>query len=141
MPYKIALTSSDEETVDRHFGQTDKFQILEVHEDTGAWNFLELRKLDPEKETSCQAEGAGCGQGTGCGAGHGHLAARLDSVIKIIFDCKYLLTLKIGPKPHEVLKRAGITALESPADLSLAISKLNSYHLKYAEINQEKRSW
>jgi predicted Fe-Mo cluster-binding NifX family protein len=130
MPYRIALTSSDGKFVDLHFGHAEKFSILSVDEQTGKWELLEQRLLDQADTISCPASGSG--------ACHGHNDERLNLVIKTISDCQYVLTSKIGPKPQEILKRAGITALESPADINFAVSKLHVYHLKYADINREK---
>ncbi|MDR0876654.1 MAG: hypothetical protein LBN21_01265 [Treponema sp.] len=127
MPYNIAVTSSDGKKVDLHFGHTNDFYVLTV-DDTGAWEFIEKRVIPKSIEESCQSAG-------GC---LGHSDARLDSVIKLLSDCTYILTMKVGPKPHMFLKRAGITALESPADIDFAVSKVHAYHLKYAEINREK---
>jgi predicted Fe-Mo cluster-binding NifX family protein len=160
MPYKIALTTSNGSEVDLHFGQSTEFQVFQVNEDSGTWEFLERRKLNrasapacapgvcsdtPQAAASCvpgacappaescapQAEASSCG---GCGGGQGHRDERIQAVIDVLSDCNYILTSKIGPKPQAVLKQAGITALESPADLGVAIGKLNNYHNKYSKI-------
>jgi predicted Fe-Mo cluster-binding NifX family protein len=146
MAYKIALTSSDGKQVDLHFGHTNDFHILGVDETTGTWEFIEKRTIPEQIDISCQSAdcGAGCGQAAGTGPAAetggclGHRDERLDAVIELLADCRYILTSKVGPKPHMFLKRAGITALESPAEIDFAVSKVNTYHLKYADINQEK---
>jgi predicted Fe-Mo cluster-binding NifX family protein len=140
MPYKIAVTSSDGKQVDLHFGHTNDFQVFGVDETTGAWEFIEKRIIPEKIDTACQSAGcgAGCGQAVETGGCLGHNDARLDAVITLLSDCTYILTSKVGPKPHMFLKRAGITALESPAEIGFAVSKVNAYHLKYAEINREK---
>jgi predicted Fe-Mo cluster-binding NifX family protein len=141
MPYKIALTSADGKSVDLHFGHTDTFQILQVDESSGSWEILEQRSIaGPEDGAAAKADcGSSCGTGapvSGCG-GHGHNDTRLEAVIALLHDCRYLLTSRIGPKPSETLRCAGITALEAPADLELAVSKLHVYHLKYAALKKE----
>jgi predicted Fe-Mo cluster-binding NifX family protein len=139
MPYKIALTSSDGRTIDTHFGQAQTFRILEVDDNTGDWEFEEFRTLPPE---SCEAV-SGCGQAGGgaCGAGAvvpgcGHQDLRMRNVAGLLADCRYVLTARIGKKPHMLLQRAGITALEAPADIRFAVLKLHAYHLKYAHLNK-----
>jgi predicted Fe-Mo cluster-binding NifX family protein len=141
MPYKIALTSSDGKTVDTHFGQAQTFRILEVNDITGAWEFEEFRTLPPE---SCEVI-SGCARAGGgdCGAGAavsgcGHQDLRMRHVAGLLSDCRYVLTARIGKKPHILLQRAGITALESPADIRFAVSKLHAYHQKYAHINKPR---
>jgi predicted Fe-Mo cluster-binding NifX family protein len=146
MAYKIAVTSSDGKQVDLHFGHTNNFHIFEVDETTSAWEFIEKRIIPEKIDTSCQSAdcGTGCGQAVGTnqaaetGGCLGHNDARLDAVIVLLSDCTYILTSKVGPKPHMFLKRAGITALESPAEIGFAVSKVNAYHLRYADINREK---
>jgi predicted Fe-Mo cluster-binding NifX family protein len=136
MPYKIALTSTDGKTIDLHFGHTDSFKILQVDENSGAWEYIEDRTIK-EPESACAiADSNSCGEESGCG-GHGHNMDRLNAVIECISGCSYVLTSRIGPKPSEVLKRAGITALEAPADLSIAVQKLHAYHLRYSQLNKE----
>jgi predicted Fe-Mo cluster-binding NifX family protein len=153
--YKIALTSSDGEHIDLHFGSADGFYILQVDEETGTWEFLDPRKLPhdsnailadvPAAADSCgvQASGAGCGGGGGCGAsspgsGCGHQDGRIQSVIDTLSDCRYIFTARIGKKPFTSLQRAGITALETQYDIPFAVSKLHAYHTKFGNINRNK---
>ncbi|MDR2501087.1 MAG: dinitrogenase iron-molybdenum cofactor biosynthesis protein [Treponema sp.] len=117
MSYKIALTSSDGESIDLHFGKTSAFTIVEVDERDGTWQLLETRTL---------AAGPSCGPASGCGGGHERLAAALT----LLAGCEYILTAKIGPKPQAFFRRAGITALEAPPSLAAAIPPLNAYRLK-----------
>jgi predicted Fe-Mo cluster-binding NifX family protein len=128
MPYTIAVASSDGQYVDLHFGQTEDFYIFEVDEKTAALTALEKKKANPDS--------AGCS--ANCrGNGHETMMARIETVTELLAGCKYLLTAKIGPKPSDLLRRAGVIALESPPDISEAVLKLNTYHRKYGNINQE----
>jgi predicted Fe-Mo cluster-binding NifX family protein len=129
MSYKIALTSSDCLAVDLHFGHARQFAILLVHEHSGRWELLERRDLRNLPSEEPPAEDF-CG---GCGSGQGRQDGRLQSVIATLSDCAYVLTAKIGAKPQAALKLAGITALESPADLSRAIPRLNAYHKRFSK--------
>jgi predicted Fe-Mo cluster-binding NifX family protein len=133
MPYNIAVTSSDGKQVDIHFGHADFFHILQIDEKSGDWKILE------KKEFSFVSP---CSQGEDCNAGcggnkHENMMAKINTVTTLLAGCKYLLTAKIGPKPSDLLKHAGITALESPPDIGEAVSRLNKYHLKYGNINKE----
>jgi predicted Fe-Mo cluster-binding NifX family protein len=114
MVYRIAVTSSDGKNIDLHFGRAEFFRILEVIGES--WNFLESRAVEKPGEAGC-----------GC---HGHAAELAGRTAKIIHDCTYLLTAKIGPKPAELLRKHGITALEAPLDLALSVLKLNEYRKK-----------
>ncbi|MDR3114388.1 MAG: hypothetical protein LBU25_02595 [Treponema sp.] len=151
MPYKIALTSSDGKTIDQHFGETETFLIFDVDDRTGSWRFNELRTLPPE---SCgiisggegppvsTPAGSGCAEATGGFPVHccGHRDERMKLVTGLLSDCRYVLTALIGKKPHMLLQREGITALESPADIPYAISKLHRYHIRFDRINREKEN-
>jgi predicted Fe-Mo cluster-binding NifX family protein len=133
MPYNIALTSSNGKQVDTHFGHADDFYILQVDEESGAWEILEKKALPA---SSASATGDDCNDG--CGEKrHEKMMSRIETVKNILEGCTYLLTAKIGPKPCDLLRHSGITALESPPDIGEAILKLNKYHLKYGNINKE----
>jgi predicted Fe-Mo cluster-binding NifX family protein len=83
MRYNIALTSSDGKQVDLHFGHAEFFYIVQVEESTGAWSSVEQRRLPA----------APCGGGESGGAGcSGHNDERLNRVMGILSDCRYLLT-------------------------------------------------
>jgi predicted Fe-Mo cluster-binding NifX family protein len=128
MSYKIALTSSDRSAIDLHFGHTRQFDILEINENSGDWELLERRDLEPESPQDCPSPDSSC---DGCGSGLGHQDGRLRSVIETLSDCAYILTAKIGPKPQAVLKQAGITALESPPGIAQAVQRLNAYRKRF----------
>jgi hypothetical protein len=143
MSYRIALCSSGGTCIDLHFGHTTQFFVAEVDEATGLWNFLETKELPPAPD--CQ-EGEGCAS---CGnkdaasvnIRHENMMARIQGVVSLLDGCAYLLAVRIGPKMADMLKRSGITALESPPDIDEAVAKLNKYHLKYGNINKENKSW
>jgi predicted Fe-Mo cluster-binding NifX family protein len=134
MSFKVALSSSNGKETDLHFGNTEIFYILSVDEQSGAWELSEQRPVP---------QGTGCrgsvpeGNSDGC---LGHNDERLNAVIRLLNDCSYVLTARIGRKPHMFLKRAGITALEAPVDIAEAISKLTVYHRRYSRVNQERHS-
>jgi predicted Fe-Mo cluster-binding NifX family protein len=133
MPYTIALTSSNGKSVDLHFGHTDAFYILQIDEESGAWEILGKRALPL---SSACSTGEGCNDGCG-GNKHENMTARIKTVVDILEGCAYLLTAKIGPKPGDLLRRSGIAAFESPPDIGEAVRKLNIYHLKYGNLNKE----
>jgi predicted Fe-Mo cluster-binding NifX family protein len=114
MPYKIAITSTDGQTVDAHFGRADCFYIYDV-DDSGAYSQTGLRSVQPLPEIQ-----GGCR----------HNEQGIKPLINALSDCRYILTAQIGKRPQMLLNRSGITALESPSELSEAIGKLHKYHIK-----------
>ena len=108
MGFRAAVTTSDGQLIDLHFGQTQRFLVIDVAED-GAYEALEWRPA-PEKRVDAQ----------GC---HGWF----DEVVKVLPDVDYVLTAKIGPRPHRALSAAGITPLESPENLQEALAGLVRY--------------
>jgi predicted Fe-Mo cluster-binding NifX family protein len=140
MNYKIALCSSDGTRIDLHFGHTKKFFVAAIDAETGLWSFLETKEL-PLSPDCREGEGcAPCAGGDAVWVNHRHenMMARVKDAVSLMDGCLYLLTVKIGPKMADLLKRSGITALESPPDINEAVAKLNKYHLKYGNINKEK---
>jgi len=122
MEYKIAVTTSTGDIVDLHFGQADSFSIYNVDSESGKYNLLEKRVI--EETGSCgsqQTESSGC---SACSNEKWEYAA------KLLSDCTYLLTGKIGNRPHSVLLSHGISTLETPYLLEYAVKKLNDYKQK-----------
>jgi predicted Fe-Mo cluster-binding NifX family protein len=120
MKYEIAVTTSAGETVDLHFGQADSFSIYTVDSESGEYCLLEKRIIEeaglpgdnqPESNSGC----------SGCNG------ARWEYIAKLLSGCIYLLTVKIGNRPHGILLSHGISALETPYPLEYAVKKLNDY--------------
>lgn len=123
MAYRIAITSSDGNHIDQHFGKSKSFYILEI-EETGEWDNIELREVDEKKvQELAKILGVKCE----CA---GHNDAYLNYVGSLLGDCTYLLTAQIGAKPYNALQQNNINSLEAPKDLAVAIEKVNSFHLK-----------
>jgi predicted Fe-Mo cluster-binding NifX family protein len=110
--FKAAVTSSDGVTIDLHFGRAEQFYIFSV-DDGGAITLDGIKAVIRE---------AGSG---------GHDPKSVQTVVDALGGCKYILTAKIGNKPHMLLQKAGITALESPPGIDAALSKLYKYHVKF----------
>ena len=87
MSFRAAVTTSDGAHVDLHFGQATRFFIIDVEED-GSYTPVEWRDA-PERHRDAE----------GC---HGWF----DEVAKLIPDVDYVLTARIGPKPHRSLSAA-----------------------------------
>ena len=118
MEYKIAVTTSAGETVDLHFGQADNFSIYTVDSESGKYTLLEKRVIDEAGFSHDKPENSG---GSACNE------AKWEYIVKLLSDCIYLLTVKIGNRPHSILLRNGISALETPYPLEFAVNKLNDY--------------
>jgi nitrogen fixation protein NifX len=133
MPYKVAVTTSDGVNIDQHFGQTKNFHIIQIEEKTGRWNEVETRKIDmQETKNSSEADE----QTDGC---NGHNLLLLNYLGKLLNDCSYLLTKKIGRKPYQILEQNGIKSLESTYNLQVSIERLNSYYLKTKARNEGEK--
>jgi len=89
---KIAVTTTDGEKVDLHFGETKTFYVYELSGDT-SMKFLEKRAtygycVDKDN--------------------HQFRRDRLDRVYEAIKDCQVLYTAKIGEMPQEKLSDKGL---------------------------------
>jgi nitrogen fixation protein NifX len=123
MSYRVAVTSSDGALIDQHFGQTKRFQIVEVQEETGEWQEIESRVVDEVRVAQALGTEARI-------ESIGHYNDYVSYIGDLLNDCHYLLTSKIGMRPYKILQQKGIDCLESPYNLSIAIDKLNRYYLK-----------
>ena len=132
MSYKVAVSTSDNHTIDWHFGQTTRFSIFEVNENDASFNFVDRRQVQETQENKKPDEKPSdkiC---------YGHSDSHLEYVSELLKDCTYLLTAKIGKRPYKILLQNGLNSLEAPPDLSDAIAKLNSYYILHKE--REKRT-
>jgi predicted Fe-Mo cluster-binding NifX family protein len=102
----IVVTTSDGKNIDLHFGACKKFYVY--NENAG---FSEIREYGHTVDW--------------------HSGEGVKEVTALLSGCSYVLTAKIGGKPHSILKNAGITALEAPAGIADAINKVAAYHNKY----------
>jgi hypothetical protein len=121
MNYKIAVTTSRGDTVDLHFGQADNFSIYTVDSESGEYTLSEKRVIN---EVDIPDDNQPPDENYGCAACN---SAKWEYIAKLLSDCIYLLTVKIGNRPHSILLRDGISALETPYPLEFAVKKLNDY--------------
>ncbi|MDR1564853.1 MAG: hypothetical protein LBS74_07855 [Oscillospiraceae bacterium] len=128
MKYNIAITTKTGEEVDLHFGQADVFSVYSVDSATGEYSLAEKREV-LEEDFMPDEEGS---PNPKCSACH---EERVEYISNLLHDCAYLLVGKIGPKPHRILLRNGVNALEVPyLSIDAAIAKLNEY------VNRQKRA-
>lgn len=110
MSFKVAITTSDGKLINQHFGRCSEFSIVEVDPDTGHWKFIEKR----ETEQTCN--------------NFSHSEEQIDEVAKMLSDCLYLLTYRIGTYPCFVLKSYGVTCLEASELITNSLERLYKYH-------------
>jgi predicted Fe-Mo cluster-binding NifX family protein len=88
MAYKIAIASSDGQTVDQHFGQAANFLIYQVSE--GVIEFI----VDRDVNTYIKEDQ--------------HFDSRITQTIKLVSDCKIVFASKIGERVIKELYTYGI---------------------------------
>lgn len=103
-PVRIAVTSSQGQSVDLHFGHTDQFLIFELA--PGVAGYLEVRRLAAQEEAGDQE------------------LEDLDRMVDLIGDCRAVLTMKAGPHARQRLEARGILCVEHPGGLLDGIAKL-----------------
>jgi len=122
MSYRVAVTTSDGENIDQHFGMAASFLIIEINEEEGVWKEMGRRfvldETDQNDDNMSDFSSQNCS---------GHFEPHLNRVVELLKDCSYLLTERIGRKPYKVLQQNGINSLESPRKLSLAVEQLTRY--------------
>jgi len=129
MSYKIAITSSDEISIDQHFGQTDNFLIYQIEED-GSYQKVENRII--ENESYCEGEGRDLGCASGCG---GHTKSKK---INTILDCRCVLCSQCGIGAERDLGKQNITAFIITLPIDEAITRVIEYYKKLKPIHQIK---
>lgn len=107
--YRIAIASSDGETVNQHFGKAEKFYIYFVDDDEG-YDLIEERTAP-----------AVCG-------GNMHIEPEMEAKVKLFSDCRYIVVAKIGAGASRHLAVNGITSLELPGFIDDAVTKVWKYN-------------
>ena len=109
LKYRVAVASSDGESVNRHYGKAESFYIYLVDDEEG-YDFLEKRLVK-----------AVCQEGK-------HNAAEMEKHVQNFRDCKYVAASRIGSGAIQSLTAAGITAMELPGSIDDAILKIWKYN-------------
>ena len=94
---RIAVTTTNGEKVDQHFGKAGSFNIYDL--ENGTLKMVDLREV----ESYCE-----CENGEPVDSSHKFSSDRFSRVKEVIKDCDKLYTLQIGEKPREQLEIIGI---------------------------------
>lgn len=107
--YKVAVASTDGETVNRHYGKSEIFYIYIIDDDEG-YDFYEKRLIK-----------AVCQDGK-------HNIAEMEKHVQNFSDCKFVVASRIGSAAIQTLSAAGITGMELPGSIDDAILKIWKYN-------------
>ena len=107
--YRVAVASTDGETVNIHYGKSQIFYIYLIDDDEG-YDLLEKRTVNPV-----------CQDGL-------HNKAEMESHVQQFADCKYVVASRIGDGAIQSLTAAGITAMALPGSIDEAILKVWKYN-------------
>ena len=107
--YRVAVASTDGETVNRHYGKSESFYIYSVDDEEG-YEFLEKRLVK-----------AVCQDGK-------HNIVEMEKHLQNFKDCKYVLASRIGSAAIQTLTAAGITAMELPGSIDEAMLRVWKYN-------------
>lgn len=106
--YKVAVASTDGETINQHYGRASQFYIYSIDEE--GYDLLEIRKTAP----ACK-DGA-------------HSEAELKQSAQNLKDCRYIIVSRIGSGAAAVLTSVGLTAMELPGTIDDAMLRVWKYN-------------
>lgn len=107
--YRVAIASTDGESVNTHFGKSEIFYVFIVDDDEG-YDLLEKRRVKPV-----------CQEGF-------HDKTKMDKHVQQFSDCKYVIASRIGDGAIHSLTAACITGIELPGSIDDAILKVWKYN-------------
>lgn len=107
--YRIAIASSDGESVNIHYGKSSFFYIYSIDDESG-YNLIEKRSVVPV-----------CQDGS-------HEKSAMEKSVRQFRDCKYVIASRIGPGAAQILTSAGIISMELPGSIDDAILKVWKYN-------------
>lgn len=117
--YRVAVASSDGETVNRHYGRAEKFFVYTVDDEEG-YDLLEEREVVPV-----------CMDGS-------HVKSAMDESVRRFSDCRYVVAGRIGAGAAQALTAAGIVGMELPGSIEEAIVKVWKYNRVQGLFNIEE---
>ena len=91
---RIAVATTNGREVNEHFGRVGLFYIYDL--EAGTARFVETRSSEPLSENDPE---------------HPFDPEKFSRIVKVIADCKKLYVSRIGERPAEELKKAGIEPL------------------------------
>lgn len=107
--YKVAIASSDGESVNQHYGKAEKFYIYSIDDDVG-YDLAEERLVEPV-----------CMDGA-------HEISKMEKSVLNFTDCRYIVVSRLGAAASAALSAAGITAMELPGSIDDAILRVWKYN-------------
>lgn len=106
MAYRVAIASSDGIVVNQHFGHAERFHIMELIPESGQYQFLETRNVQP----CCQ-----CQQ---------HEESSFDAVLRTLQDVQAILVSKIGNGAADYLEQKGMIVYQAPFPIVPLLEKI-----------------
>ena len=125
MTYKIAVASSDGQTVNQHFGSASFLKIYAV--EGLDYQFLEDRRVESEESEGCQSScSSGCsgGNGSGCSGGGNPQS------VEVVADCRAVVAAKIGKNARRLLELKAISVFDIEIPVEESLTKITSYYHK-----------
>ncbi|MBQ9537821.1 MAG: dinitrogenase iron-molybdenum cofactor biosynthesis protein [Treponema sp.] len=107
--YKIAVASTDGETVNRHYGRAKCFYIYQVDDEEG-YDFLEKREVQSV-----------CMDGS-------HKESSMEESTARFTDCRYVVASRIGHGAAASLTARGIVAMDLPGSIDDAVLRIWKYN-------------
>jgi len=107
--YKVAIASTDGETVNMHYGKAEKFYIYSIDDQVG-YDLVEERQVEPV-----------CQEGS-------HVISKMEESVLRFTDCRYIVVSRLGTAASAALSAAGITAMELPGTIDDAILRVWKYN-------------
>jgi len=104
MAYRIAIASSDGESVNQHFGQARNFLIYEISE--GQVDFVEDREITVNSDEELQSD------------------ANFERITILLEDCKAVFVEKIGDRAIRYLLVKGIKSFAVKFSLNFIFTTL-----------------
>lgn len=168
MSYRVAVATTDNQTIASHFGKSARFAIFAILDDFN-YRLDELRSVNEQPaesgspaDCSCACsskpqaaevspagsvgyalEAGGCGSG-GCGSGgcggssSEPVDPRLQGVIEGLSDVQLVIAGTLGPGAQAALAQRGIRAFAVTGPISKALDKLVSYERRQHERERER---
>lgn len=120
MTHRIALASSNGKAVDLHFRQAERFEIVDLEEDS--YVFVETRHRPRDHKPGR------------------HNTAVFDDIARLLADCEGVFVSQVGAGAARYLNSVGLRVFEAPYPVRGVLEKLLADRILDQPLSEEKQA-
>lgn len=119
MKYRVAIGTGDGINITEHFGQCQRFSIVDIDQATDEIESIGYRETEFSEQ---------CGD---------HQQEKINKKIAALQDCQIVLVNRIGRQSEKLLVHNGISPLQFQGSIDDSLKKITKFYKNYQFIRKE----